>query len=139
MSKRSISDSEKSILAQVLTSLNIPESVIIQAISEKGYGIYTHYQDSKDFLFKSDGKDYLFPFSAIKVSEFSFSDGVMQQEQPKKKGRGKAKKTTSRTSFTLLVDSSDMSKLDAIATTKDLSVAYLVRLAIKNLLDKGIK
>lgn len=63
---------------------------------------------------------------------------VFESKQPLKKGRGKSKKAAlNRVSFTFLADSSDIERLDKLALSQDVSVAHLVRLAIKSYLKKA--
>jgi hypothetical protein len=60
---------------------------------------------------------------------------TIEQPEPVKKGRGKAKKESPvRSSLTCLIDDVDIEALNQLAITKDLSVSYFVRAAIKDFL-----
>jgi hypothetical protein len=62
-----------------------------------------------------------------------------EQLKTVKKGRGKAKKENPlRSPLTCLIDDIDIQTLNQLAVTKDLSVSYLVRAAIKDFLKKSL-
>jgi hypothetical protein len=56
------------------------------------------------------------------------------ENENKRRGRGKAKILTSRSSVSVLLDDSDISKLNDLSIKKDLNLSQLVRMAVKQFL-----
>lgn len=106
------------------------------------FSIIPNYKfEDVDFT-KTNSADNLEP-DILKADNFeSVSDSKPLESEPtlstekKRKGRGKGKKQTPpRSVINVLIDDSDIEKLNNLAITQDLTVSYLIRAAVRQYLN----